>query len=169
MIKLADGLRDGSVDSSASQPLGALLDSQQRVAVLIIYLLTSAAGSILKVFRHTGRGWSWRWIALLGLVGYPLLLLGTILTAFDVTDVTHGSGQVWLALGGLFESILPIWLIAKGFTFPGSALSPLRVSPNPPRTARPLNPANLTLVSRGLIPRPVLGAGHIRERTYKRQ
>ena len=58
------------------------------------------------------------------LVGYPLLLLGSILTAFEVTDATHGSGQVWLAIGGLFELILPIWLIAKGFTFPRSTLSP---------------------------------------------
>ena len=123
VIKLADGLRDGSVDFSASQPLGALLDSQQRVAVLIIYLLTSAAGSILSFLLYRSSLVP-RWIALLGLVGYPLLLLGTILTAFDVTDATHGSGQVWLALGGLFELILPIWLIAKGFTFPGSALSP---------------------------------------------
>jgi hypothetical protein len=123
VIKLADGLRDGSVDSSSSQPLGALLDSQQRVAILIIYLLTSVAGSILSFLLYRSRLVP-RWIALLGLVGYPLLLLGSILTAFEVTDATHGSGQVWLALGGLFELILPIWLIAKGFTFPRSTLSP---------------------------------------------
>jgi hypothetical protein len=87
------------------------------VAILIIYLLTSVAGSILSFLLYRSSLVP-RWIALLGLVGYPLLLLGSILTAFDVTDATHGSGQVWLALGGLFELILPIWLIAKGFTFP---------------------------------------------------
>jgi hypothetical protein len=81
VIKLADGLRDGSVDSSASQPLGALLDSQQRVAVVIIYLVTSVLGSILSFLLYRSRLVP-RWIALLGLVGYPLLLLGTILTAF---------------------------------------------------------------------------------------
>jgi hypothetical protein len=123
VIKLADGLRDGSVDSSASQPLGALLDSQQRVAILIIYLVTSVLGSILSFLLYRSRLVP-RWIALLGLVGYPLLLLGSILTAFEVTDAIHGSGQVWLVLGGLFELILPIWLIAKGFTFPRSTLSP---------------------------------------------
>lgn len=117
VIKLADGLRDGSVDSSASQPLGALLDSQQRVAILIIYLVTSVLGTILSFLLYRSRLVP-RWIALLGLVGYPLLLLGSILTAFEVTDAIHGSGQVWLVLGGLFELILPIWLIAKGFTFP---------------------------------------------------
>jgi hypothetical protein len=123
VIKLADRLRDGSVDSSASQPLGALLDSQQRVAVVIIYLVTSVLGSILSFLLYRSRLVP-RWIALLGLVGYPLLLLGTILTAFEVTDATQGSGQAWLVLGGLFELILPIWLIAKGFTFPRSTLSP---------------------------------------------
>ena len=49
---------------------------------------------------------------------------------FDVGDVTEGVGLLALLPGGLFELILPIWLIAKGFTFPGSALSP-------PRFAKP--------------------------------
>jgi hypothetical protein len=129
VIKLGDGLRDGSVDPSASQPLGALLDSQQRVAILMIYLVTSVLGSILSFLLYRSRLVP-RWIAVLGLIGYPVLLLGSILTTFDVTDATQGSGQVWLVLGGLFELILPIWLIAKGFTFPGSALSP-------PRFAKP--------------------------------
>ena len=39
---------------------------------------------------------------------------------FNVTSVTHGVGQVALVPGGLFELILPIWLIVKGFAFPGS-------------------------------------------------
>jgi hypothetical protein len=123
VIKLADGLSDGSVDPSASQPLGAFLDSQQRVTILIIYLVTSVLGTILGFLLYQSRLVP-RWIALLGLIGYPVLLLGSILTAFEVTDATQGSGQVWLVLGGLFELILPIWLIAKGFTFPRSTLSP---------------------------------------------
>lgn len=99
------------------------------MSILIIYLVTSVLGSILGFLLYRSRLVP-RWIAFLGLIGYPLLLLGSILTAFDVTDATQGSGQVWLVLGGLFELILPIWLIAKGFTLPGLALSP-------PRFAKP--------------------------------
>lgn len=125
VIKLGDGLRDGSVDSSASQPLGALLESQRSVAIVMIYLVTSVLGSILSFLLYRSRLVP-RPIAILGLVGYPVLLLGSILATFDVIDVTEGAGQLWLVPGGLFELILPIWLIVKGFTFPGSAPSPAR-------------------------------------------
>ena len=56
-----------------------------------------------------------RWIAVLALIGYPMLFAGCILDLFDVTDVTKGAGLIAVAPGGLFELILPIWLLAKGF------------------------------------------------------
>jgi Domain of unknown function (DUF4386) len=123
VIKLGDGLRDGSVDPSASQPLGALVESQRSVAVLMIYLITGVLGLILSFLLYQSRLVP-RPIAILGLIGYPVLLLGSILAVFDVGDVTEGVGLLALLPGGLFELILPIWLIAKGFTFPGSALGP---------------------------------------------
>ena len=122
VIKLADG-RDDSVDPSASQPLGALLESQRSVAVLMIYLVTSVLGLILAFLLYRSRLVP-RPIAILGLIGYPVLLAGSVLAAFDVSDVTEGAGLIALVPGGLFELILPIWLIAKGFTFPGAAVSP---------------------------------------------
>jgi hypothetical protein len=33
-----------------------------------------------------------------------------------VVDVTQGAGLLAVVPGGLFELILPIWLLAKGFT-----------------------------------------------------
>jgi hypothetical protein len=35
---------------------------------------------------------------------------------FGATDVTAGSGLLAIAPGGVFELILPIWLLAKGFS-----------------------------------------------------
>jgi uncharacterized membrane protein len=123
VIKLGDELRDGSVDPAASQPLGALFEAQRSVAIVMIYLASSVLGLILAFLLYRSRLVP-RPIAILGLIGYPVLLVGSALAAFDVTDVTQGAGLVALVPGGLFEVILPIWLIAKGFTFPRSAVSP---------------------------------------------
>jgi len=59
-----------------------------------------------------------RWIAILGVIGYPVLLIGTVFDLFNVIDVTQGAGLVFVVPGGLFELILPIWLLAKGFAHP---------------------------------------------------
>jgi hypothetical protein len=125
VIELGDGLRDGSIDASASEPLGALFEAQRSVAILMIYLTTSVLGLILAFLLYRSRLVP-RPLAILGLIGYPVLLAGSVLAAFDLTDVTEGAGLLALVPGGLFELLLPIWLIAKGFTFPGSAVSPAR-------------------------------------------
>ena len=57
-------------------------------------------------------------LAVLGLIGYPVLLAGAVLAMFGVTDVTQGAGMLAMLPGGLFELILPIWLLAKGFSHP---------------------------------------------------
>jgi len=56
-----------------------------------------------------------RWISYLGLVGYPLLSTGAVLDMLGQVDTLGGSGMVFLVPGGLFEIVLPVWLIAKGF------------------------------------------------------
>ncbi len=115
-IELGVGLLDGSVDASASTSLGALLQAQYSVAILMIYLVTAAAGMCMATLLYRSMLIP-QWIAVLGLIGYPSLLVGCILDMFDVVDVTQGIGLVALVPGGLFELILPIWLLVKGFTF----------------------------------------------------
>jgi hypothetical protein len=122
VIKLADAMRDGTVDASAANQLGALFQAQRSVAVVMIYLITSVAGMFLAVLMYRSRLIP-RWIAILGVIGYPALLVGSALAMFNVTDVTHGAGLVALVPGGLFELILPIWLLAKGFRFPVGSTS----------------------------------------------
>jgi hypothetical protein len=48
-----------------------------------------------------------------------VLLVGAVLDMFSLTDVTQGVGLLAVVPGGLFELILPIWLLAKGFTTSG--------------------------------------------------
>src|SRR5436305_1918232 len=56
-----------------------------------------------------------RWLAVLGLIGYPALLLVAVLDMLGLIDTVAGLGLVGLIPGGLFELLLPIWLFAKGF------------------------------------------------------
>jgi hypothetical protein len=67
---------------------------------------------------------------MLGLIGYPVFLVGTVLAMFNLIHVTHGAGMLALVPGGLFELILPIWLVAKGFASPRITDDP-RLKPVP--------------------------------------
>ncbi len=116
-IELGARLRDGTVDESASWGLGALLQAQHSVAILMIYIATGAAGICMATLLYRSRLIP-RWLAILGLITYPTLLAGSILDMFNVVDVTQGIGLVALVPGALFELILPIWLIVKGFSVP---------------------------------------------------
>ena len=97
--------------------LGALLQAQHSVAILMIYIATGAAGMCMATLLYRSRLIP-RWLAILGLVTYPTLLAGSILDMFNVVDVTQGIGLVALVPGALFEFILPVWLIVKGFNVP---------------------------------------------------
>ncbi len=115
VIELGAGFRDGSIDPSVSSSLGALLQAQFGVAILLIYLVTAAAGMCMATLLYRSRLIP-RWLAILGLITYPALLLGCVLDLYGLADVTQGAGLLALVPGGLFELILPIWLIVKGFT-----------------------------------------------------
>ena len=115
VIALGDRLVDGTVDASASQQLGSLFQAQHDLAFQMIYLFNGVAGTIFAFLLYRTELIP-RWIAVLGLIGYPVLLVGTILDMFDLTDVTQGAGLFAVIPGGLFELILPIWLLAKGFS-----------------------------------------------------
>ncbi len=83
--------------------------------VLAVYACAGAAGLVLSSALLTSRIVP-RNLSLLGVVGYPVFLVGSILAMFGLIDVTHGDGMLALVPGGLFELILPIWLFTKGFS-----------------------------------------------------
>lgn len=88
--------------------------TQWDASVLPVYAVSGAAGLVLSSALWTSKLVP-RNLSMLGLVGYPVFLIGTILAMFNLIDVTHGAGMLALVLGGLFELILPIRLFAKGF------------------------------------------------------
>jgi drug/metabolite transporter (DMT)-like permease len=83
--------------------------------VLAVYAVSGAAGLVLSSALLTS-GIVPRNLSVLGLIGYPVFLMGSMLAMFKLISVTHGVGMLALVPGGLFELILPIWLFTKGFT-----------------------------------------------------
>ena len=83
--------------------------------VLAVYSVSGAAGLVLSSALLTSRVVP-RNLALLGVIGYPIFLVGSMLAMFNLINVTHGTGMLALVPGGLFELVLPIWLFTKGFT-----------------------------------------------------
>jgi uncharacterized protein DUF4386 len=117
MIAIASGLRDGSVNASASQSIGPMLKAVHDVGIVVLYLVTSVGGTIFAFLLYRSRLVP-RALAVLGLIGYPVLLVGCLLDMFGVTDVTQGAGLLAVLPGGLFELVLPILLLVKGFSHP---------------------------------------------------
>lgn len=86
--------------------------------LLWVYLPTAVGGLILNYLFFVS-GLVPRPIAVLGLIGYSLLLLTLPLDLVGAIDVESGAGLAMLAPGGLYEFlVLPIWLFAKGFRMP---------------------------------------------------
>jgi hypothetical protein len=111
VLALGNGARDGTVDPSAPQSLGSLLTALHDATIVLLYLFTGASGIIFAVLLYRSKLVP-RALAVLGLVGYPVLLTGAALAMFGVIDVLA------MLPGGLFELILPIWLLARGFSHP---------------------------------------------------
>lgn len=56
-----------------------------------------------------------RYLSGLGIIGYGVLFLGTILDMLYLINLNEGAGMLIYLPGGLFELFLPIWLFIKGF------------------------------------------------------
>jgi hypothetical protein len=100
---------------SASQPLGSLLRAGYEIALQMVFLFTGFAGTIFAFLLVRSRLLP-RSLAVLGLIGYFVLLVGTVLYMFRLIDLFAGAGTFVAVPVGLFELIAPIWLIARGFS-----------------------------------------------------
>ena len=86
--------------------------------LLWVYVPTGIGGLILNYLLFISRMVP-RPIAVLGFVGYALLLLVVPLDLLGVVEQGSGAGLVILIPGALYEFvILPTWLIARGFRHP---------------------------------------------------
>jgi Domain of unknown function (DUF4386) len=82
---------------------------------LLIYPSTASAGLILSYLLYTSQLVP-RLLSKLGMLGYVVLLVGLPTALMGFADLNAGWGMSFLVPGGLFELILPLLLLAKGFS-----------------------------------------------------
>jgi MFS family permease len=80
-----------------------------------IYLFTVSAGIIFSYLLYVS-GLIPRFLAQLGLIGYPILAIGIPVTLLSAVQLDAGWGLIFVAPGGLFEFVVPLLLIVKGFS-----------------------------------------------------
>jgi MFS family permease len=81
---------------------------------ILIYGFTGTAGLMLSYILHRARLVP-SWLSWLGLGGYIAILLAIPSTLLDVATLDSGPGMLLYVPGGLFELLLPILLITRGF------------------------------------------------------
>ncbi len=117
-----------ATNGANTETLGTVLVALRHWTLMLAYVYTAVGGVMLSYMllrtRLIPRG-----LSVLGLVGYPALLLAAVLDMLGLVDTVAGSGMVGLVPGGLFELLLPIWLFAKGFSLPaGDRMRVARIS-----------------------------------------
>ena len=81
---------------------------------LLIYTFTSIGGIILSYLLYISRLVP-KYLSLLGIIGYIVLLLGIPTDLSGLADLDSNTGILFFTPGGLFEIVLPLWLFIKGF------------------------------------------------------
>jgi hypothetical protein len=110
----------GTAANPASETIGALLIALRHWTLMLVYVYTAIGGLMLSYMllrtRLVPRAFS-----VLGLIGYPVLMLAAVLDILGIVDTVAGAGLIGLVPGGLFELLLPIWLFVKGFNSTATA------------------------------------------------
>ncbi|HTP22429.1 MAG TPA: hypothetical protein VMJ65_22660 [Solirubrobacteraceae bacterium] len=73
--------------------------TQWNASVLPVHAVSGAARLILSSALLTSRLVP-RKVSMLGLIGYPVFSVGTVLAMFNLINVTHGAGMLALVPGG---------------------------------------------------------------------
>jgi hypothetical protein len=81
---------------------------------MIIFVFTAIGGLLFSYLLYLSKLIP-RYLSVLGIVGYALLILGVVLDMFNIFNINEGAGMLIYLPGGLFELVLPIWLFIKGF------------------------------------------------------
>jgi hypothetical protein len=82
---------------------------------LLIYSFTAVGGIIFSYLLYVSELVP-RGLSLLGIVGYVVLGVGIPIALVGLADLDSGWGTLFFLPGGLFELVLPLLLLVKGFS-----------------------------------------------------
>lgn len=113
-------IKAGATDADSYQAFGSVLKQAEYWFMTPMQLIPLGLGGIVLTFFLYRTKLVPRSISVVGLVGYGLLVPGTILTLLGILDISPGApGSLMVIPVAAFEIILmPIWLYAKGFNMP---------------------------------------------------
>jgi hypothetical protein len=83
-----------------------------------IYVFTASAGLIFSYLLYVS-GLIPRFLAVLGLIGYISLAIGIPVSLLGDVQLDAGWGLIFVLPGAVFEFVVPLLLIVKGFSFAG--------------------------------------------------
>lgn len=125
-------IKAGATGVTSYQAIGAVLKQAEFWFMTPMQLFPLGLGGIILTAILYRTKLVPRFIAVIGLIGYAVLVPGGILTLFSVLDTSPGAPGGLLAIPvAVFEIILmPIWLYAKGFNGSAIASKPAEVEMN---------------------------------------
>src|SRR5437660_9648926 len=104
-----------ATNRASSETLGTLLVALRHWTLTLVYVYTALGGLMLSYMLLRNRLVP-RWLAVLGLIGYPALLLVAVLDMLGVVDTGAGLGLVGPGPGGPCQLRRAIWRVPGGFT-----------------------------------------------------
>jgi hypothetical protein len=110
-------IKTGATDAASFRATGALLKQGESWLLNTMQLLFLSLGGIILTSMLYRAKLVPRFISVIGLIGYALLLPAFLIALFGLLDPTPGGPGTILAMpAAFFEIILmPVWLYAKGF------------------------------------------------------
>jgi hypothetical protein len=125
-------LNAGSSDTSYFQALSAVLTQANLYAYEFAMITVGVAGLLLSFMFYRTQLVP-RFLAIWGLIGYAILLLGSVLQVLGLN-----LNSIHAIPGGLWELFIGVWLIAKGFSTSSQIPSEPSISARTPVVPPPL-------------------------------
>lgn len=125
-------LNAGSSDTSYLQALSTVLTAANLYAYEFAMITVGVAGLILSFMFYRTQLVP-RFLAIWGLIGYAVLLLGSVLQVLGLN-----LNSIHAIPGGLWELFIGVWLIAKGFSTSCQLPSEPTISARTPVLTSPL-------------------------------
>ena len=131
-VGLIEYLNAGSSDTSYLQALSTVLSEANLYAYEFAMITVGVAGLILSFMFYRTQLVP-RLLAVWGLIGYAVLLLGSVLQVLGLNLIS-----IHAIPGGLWELFIGVWLIAKGFSTSSQLPSEPTISAKTPVVTPPL-------------------------------